>query len=81
MRRAVSGPSGAAARLGIPGTTLESKIKALKVNKNRFKGTDPSKNSLAGLRALSLEDARCLAQGYGDYYNNVRLNGASPTSR
>jgi PAS domain S-box-containing protein len=33
----VSGPSGAAARLGIPGTTLESKIKALKINKNRFK--------------------------------------------
>ena len=41
----VHGPSGAAARLGIPGTTLESKIKALKINKNRFKGTDPSKNS------------------------------------
>ena len=34
----VSGPSGAAARLGIPGTTLESKIKALKISKNRFKG-------------------------------------------
>ncbi len=41
----VSGPSGAAARLGIPGTTLESKIKALKINKNRFKGTGPPKNS------------------------------------
>ncbi len=41
----VHGPSGAAARLGIPGTTLESKIKALRINKNRFKGTDPSKNS------------------------------------
>ena len=41
----VHGPSGAAAKLGIPGTTLESKIKALKINKNRFKGTDPSKNS------------------------------------
>jgi PAS domain S-box-containing protein len=33
----VSGPSGAAARLGIPGSTLESKIKALKINKNRFR--------------------------------------------
>jgi transcriptional regulator with GAF, ATPase, and Fis domain len=33
----VSGPSGAAAKLGIPSTTLESKIKALKINKNRFK--------------------------------------------
>ena len=37
-RGRVSGPSGAAARLGVPGTTLESKIKALKINKNRFKG-------------------------------------------
>jgi PAS domain S-box-containing protein len=36
-RARVSGPSGAAARLGIPATTLESKIKALKINKNRFK--------------------------------------------
>jgi DNA-binding NtrC family response regulator len=33
----VYGPSGAAARLGIPRTTLESKILALKINKNRFK--------------------------------------------
>jgi PAS domain S-box-containing protein len=36
----VYGPSGAAARLGIPRTTLETKIKSLKINKNRFKGTD-----------------------------------------
>ena len=36
----VYGPSGAAARLGIPRTTLESKIKSLKINKHRFKGTD-----------------------------------------
>jgi DNA-binding NtrC family response regulator len=33
----VSGPSGAAAKLGIPGSTLESKIKSLKIDKNRFK--------------------------------------------
>jgi formate hydrogenlyase transcriptional activator len=33
----VSGPSGAAARLGIPRSTLESKIRSLKVNKHRFK--------------------------------------------
>jgi formate hydrogenlyase transcriptional activator len=38
----VSGPSGAAAKLGLPGSTLESKIKSLKINKNRFKDTDPS---------------------------------------
>jgi formate hydrogenlyase transcriptional activator len=38
----VSGPSGAAARLGIPGSTLDTKIRALKIDKNRFKTTDPS---------------------------------------
>jgi PAS domain S-box-containing protein len=40
----VSGPSGAAAKLGIPGSTLESKIRSLKINKHRFKTTDPSVN-------------------------------------
>jgi PAS domain S-box-containing protein len=34
----VSGPTGAAARLGIPASTLDSKIKALKINKHRYKG-------------------------------------------
>jgi formate hydrogenlyase transcriptional activator len=33
----VSGPSGAAAKLGIPRSTLESKIRSLKINKNRFR--------------------------------------------
>ncbi len=33
----VSGPAGAAAKLGIPSSTLESKIKALKIKKSRFK--------------------------------------------
>ena len=33
----VSGPSGAAAKLGIPRSTLESKIRSLGLNKNRFK--------------------------------------------
>ena len=33
----VAGPAGAAAKLGIPSSTLESKIKALKIKKNRFK--------------------------------------------
>ena len=33
----VSGPSGAAVKLGIPPSTLDSKIKALKINKHRFK--------------------------------------------
>jgi transcriptional regulator with GAF, ATPase, and Fis domain len=38
----VSGPSGAAVKLGIPGSTLESKIKSLKINKKRFKTADLS---------------------------------------
>jgi PAS domain S-box-containing protein len=33
----VSGPAGAAAKLGIPSTTLESKIKSLKINKHQFR--------------------------------------------
>jgi len=33
----VFGPSGAAAKLGIPRSTLESKIRSLNINKNRFK--------------------------------------------
>ena len=36
-RGRVSGPSGAAARLGIPRSTLESRIRALMINKTRFK--------------------------------------------
>ena len=34
----VSGPSGAAAKLGVPPSTLDSKIRALKIDKHRFKG-------------------------------------------
>ena len=33
----VFGPSGAAARLGLPRSTLESRIRALKINKRRFR--------------------------------------------
>jgi len=36
-RGRVSGPSGAAARLGIAPSTLENKIRSLKINKHRFK--------------------------------------------
>jgi formate hydrogenlyase transcriptional activator len=38
----VSGPSGAAIKLGIPGSTLDSKIRSLKIDKNRFKSPYPS---------------------------------------
>jgi formate hydrogenlyase transcriptional activator len=37
-RGRVSGPTGAAAKLGIPASTLESKIRSMNINKYRFKG-------------------------------------------
>jgi transcriptional regulator with GAF, ATPase, and Fis domain len=40
----VSGPSGAAAKLGIHRSTLESKIASLKIDKYRFKTASASKN-------------------------------------
>jgi formate hydrogenlyase transcriptional activator len=39
----VFGPSGAAARLGIPRSTLESKIRTLKINKTRFRTRAPKR--------------------------------------
>jgi formate hydrogenlyase transcriptional activator len=33
----ISGPSGAAGKLGMPRTTLESKIRSLRINKHQFK--------------------------------------------
>jgi len=41
----VFGPSGAAARLGMPRSTLESKIRSLKINKDRFKAAPSSKSN------------------------------------
>jgi formate hydrogenlyase transcriptional activator len=40
----VSGPSGAAGRLGIPGSTLDSKIRSLKIDKYRFKSGKPQRD-------------------------------------
>jgi transcriptional regulator with GAF, ATPase, and Fis domain len=44
-RGRVFGPSGAAAKLGMPRSTLESKIRSLNINKKRFKTSAPSKNN------------------------------------
>ena len=41
----VFGPLGAAAKLGIPRSTLESKIRSLKIDKGRFKTAASSKNN------------------------------------
>ena len=40
----VFGPSGAAERLGIPRSTLESKIRSLKINKGRFRARAPKRS-------------------------------------
>ena len=40
----VAGPFGAATKLGMPPSTLESKIKVLKIEKSRFKPVPPSRN-------------------------------------
>jgi formate hydrogenlyase transcriptional activator len=40
----VFGPSGAAARLGIPRSTLESKIRTLRINKSRFRAPAPKRS-------------------------------------
>jgi transcriptional regulator with GAF, ATPase, and Fis domain/predicted ATPase len=44
-RGRVAGPFGAADKLGLPPTTLESKIKALGIDKRRFKPTPPPTRS------------------------------------
>jgi formate hydrogenlyase transcriptional activator len=44
-RGRVSGPSGAAARLGIPSSTLESKIRAMHIDKYSFKAPGSEKRS------------------------------------
>jgi DNA-binding NtrC family response regulator len=41
----VYGPSGAAAKLGMPRSTLESKIRSLRISKNRFKTAESSSNN------------------------------------
>ena len=41
----VSGPSGAAAKLGLHRSTLESKILSLNINKHRFKAANSSRAS------------------------------------
>ena len=46
-RGRVFGPTGAAAKLGIPRSTLESKIRSLRIDKNRFR---PHQGNLEGSR-------------------------------
>jgi PAS domain S-box-containing protein len=51
----VAGPFGAAEKLGMPASTLESKIKALNIDKRRFKPAPPSRNH--GVLSRSFREA------------------------
>jgi PAS domain S-box-containing protein len=48
----VAGPFGAAEKLGMPASTLESKIKALQIDKNRFRPVPPARSPKALSRAF-----------------------------
>jgi len=51
----VSGPFGAAIQLGMPASTLESKIKVLGIDKSRFKPVSPARNP--GLLSRAFREA------------------------
>ena len=51
-RGRVSGPRGAAAKFGIPRSTLESRIKSLRINKHRFVSGDAQGRPLAAAMRL-----------------------------
>ena len=48
----VAGPFGAATKLGVPPSTLESKVKSLKIDKRRFKPVPPSRTREASSRGF-----------------------------
>jgi formate hydrogenlyase transcriptional activator len=59
-RGRIAGPFGAAEKLGMPRTTLESKIKSLRINKDKFKvsgGVVRHDDSLQRVSALTAETA------------------------
>jgi formate hydrogenlyase transcriptional activator len=43
----IAGPHGAAAKLGVPRTTLESKIKSLHIDKNRYRSGNGNFSSIS----------------------------------
>jgi formate hydrogenlyase transcriptional activator len=54
-RGRIFGPSGAAVKLGIPRSTLESRIRTLRIDKYRFKAEEPTSTTsiLANFRQLA----------------------------
>ncbi len=58
----VFGPSGAAAKLGISRSTLESKIRSLRVNKNRFKSRAGMPAGRSWFESVSITPLRAMAR-------------------
>jgi formate hydrogenlyase transcriptional activator len=58
-RGRVSGPSGAAAKLGIPSSTLESKIRSMNIDKYRFKVSDRNCSPQGRLKSFSQTSQIC----------------------
>jgi transcriptional regulator with GAF, ATPase, and Fis domain len=54
----VFGPSGAAAMLGMPRSTVESKIRSLRINKNRFKTSAGMRSRRSWLDSVSMTPIR-----------------------
>jgi transcriptional regulator with GAF, ATPase, and Fis domain len=54
----VSGPSGAAANLGMPRSTVESKIRSLRINKNRFKSSPGMPSGRSWFESVSMTPLR-----------------------
>jgi transcriptional regulator with GAF, ATPase, and Fis domain len=54
----VSGPSGAAAMLGMPRSSVESKIRSLRINKNRFKSCAGMPSGRSWFESVSMTSLR-----------------------
>src|SRR6266436_2397885 len=54
----VFGPSGAAAMLGMPRSTVESKIRSLRINKNRFKSSAAMPSGRSWFESVSMTPLR-----------------------
>jgi len=62
----VFGPSGAAGKLGIQRSTLESKIASLKINKYRFKTARASKKQLTASLLLEQDASKNAVRTFGN---------------
>ncbi len=67
----VFGPSGAAAKLGISRSTLESKIRSLRINKNRFKSRAGMPAGRSWFESVSITPLRANGRGVNCTFRGV----------